>query len=67
MEKQLELGGIPQATYPIRVYCRSCGHMAEITVGIEVLHSLYRLRCSQCGARIGDLKIEQLPGVDLGG
>jgi hypothetical protein len=64
---QFSLPGLPQATYPIRAYCRHCGHMAELVVDIEVLHSLNRLRCSQCDAGIGDIKIEQLSGVDLGG
>ncbi len=65
--EQLPLPGLPQARYQIRVYCRRCNHMGELTVGIEILHSLYRLRCSQCGAGIKDLKVEQLSGVDLGG
>ncbi len=67
MESQLPLIGLPQAKYPIRAYCRRCGHIAELRVGIEVIHSLYRLRCSQCGAGIQALEVEQLVGVDLGG
>ena len=66
-QNQLSLFGIPQATYTIRVYCGRCGHMSELTVGIKVLHSLYRLGCSQCGAGIKDLKVEQMQGLDLGG
>ena len=64
---QFSLPGLPPATYPIRAYCRHCGHVAELVVDIDVLHSLNRLRCSQCGAGIRDIMIEQLSGVDLVG
>lgn len=65
-EKQLSLSGLPQASYPIRISCGRCGHRADMRVGIEVIHSLYRLRCGECGASGKDLAVEQLFRADLG-
>ena len=64
---QLELVGLPQASYPVRIFCSKCGHMAELTVGIDVLHGLHRLRCSKCGGSGRDIKVEISGRADLGG
>jgi hypothetical protein len=67
MVRQLDLEGLPQASYLIRVYCRRCCHLADLKVGIETLHSLLRFKCSNCGGGGRDVKVEMLGRANLGG
>jgi len=50
MPKQLDID-IPQATYQIRVWCKDCTHPADMSVGIEVVDNLDRLKCGYCGGK----------------
>jgi len=58
MPEQLSIPELPQASYQIRAWCKQCNHQAEMIVGIEVMNSLHRLKCGNCGGR--KVSIEQV-------
>jgi len=55
--QQQQLPGLPVLSFPLHIGCSRCGHSADMTVGFEVIRSLYKLRCSYCGGRGRDLNV----------
>lgn len=59
-EKQLPLSGLPEASYSVRICCKSCGHQLKMEVDLEVIQNLYKLRCGECGASGKELQVTRL-------
>jgi hypothetical protein len=54
---QLPLSGLPLASFPVHIECGCCGHSMDTEISLDIMLSLWRLRCGECGAKGRDLLV----------